>query len=319
MRTVLITGAEGFAGSHVLTHLRNRGYEAVAGVRNRARKLTLERQNIRALVCDVTDAINVARVVASVRPDGIIHLAGIARPADAADEPLLAYQSIVTAWANILDAVRRSVPRARLVLASACDVYGDAGRDGGALSEERSPQPVSTFGSLKRTAENIAHTFYRDYHLNVTIARPFHYLGAHQPTRFFFGAVAQQLASWEASASGRELALPDLSCQRDLLHVQDVAAAYTRLLEDGRPNEIYNICSGQAYTCRQIVEAIATEFGLRVQLREQATESDGQIQALRGDNRKLREELHWEPTHSVQDAVRDLVASYRASEVSVAR
>jgi len=318
VRTVLITGAEGFAGSHVLAHLRSRGYEAVAGVRNRARKLALERQNMRALVCDVTDAINVARVVAGVRPEGIIHLAGIARPADAADEPLLAYQSIVTAWANILDAVRRTVPRAHIVLASACDVYGDAGADGAALSETRAPQPVSTFGSLKRTAENIAHTFYRDYHLNITIARPFHYLGRGQPARFFFGAVAQQLASWDGSG-GRALALPDLSCQRDLLHVEDVATGYVRLLEDGRPNEVYNICSGQTYTCRQIVEAIVTEYHLQVELRELAAEADGQIKVLRGDNRKLREELNWVPAHSVQDAVRDLVASYRASEVSVAR
>ena len=178
MQTVFVTGAEGFAGSHVFELLRRSGYDAVAGVRNRARKLAYERQGCKALVCDVSDAINVARVVASVRPDAVVHLAGLAHPADAAADPLLGYQSIVTAWANILDAVRRTVPRAHVVLASACDVYGDAGRDGQPLSETTSAKPISTFGSLKRTAESIAHTFFRDYHLNITIARPFHYTGA---------------------------------------------------------------------------------------------------------------------------------------------
>ena len=110
MRTLFVTGAEGFTGRHLVEYLRRRGYEVVGGVRNRARKLALERRQGKAVVCDVSDAITVARAIASVKPDGIIHLAGTARAHEAAVEPLVAYQSIVTGWANVLDAVRRIVP-----------------------------------------------------------------------------------------------------------------------------------------------------------------------------------------------------------------
>lgn len=318
MRTVFLTGAEGFAGSHLLGHLREHGYDVVAGVRNRARKLAYERQHYKALVCDVADAINVARVIAIVRPDAVLHLAGIARPADAANDPLQGYQSIVTAWANILDAVRRTVPRARVVLASACDVYGNAGSDAHPLREDTPIQPTTTFGSLKRAAETIAHTFYRDYRLNVAIARPFHYTGPGQPERFFLGAIARRFADWDTGLYGRELQLPDLNCRRDWLHVNDVAAAYQRLIEDDRPDQTYNICSGEARTCREVVAAVAAAFGLELDLREASdTDDAGQIPALVGDNAKLRNELHWQPAHTVGEALHDLVRTYQAAPQAV--
>ncbi len=320
MQTVFITGAEGYAGSALLEHLSDRGYDVVAGVRNRARKLAYERRHVKAWVCDVSDAINLARVVAEVRPDAVIHLAGIAHPTDAADEPLEAFQSIVTAWANVLDAVRRTVPRARVVLASACDVYGDAGRDGRPLSEAAVPQPSSTFGSLKRVAENLADIFHRDYSVDVLIARPFHYTGPRQPRRFFLGAVAQRLFEWDASTHGNVLRLPDLSCRRDLLHVKDVAAAYEHILRHGRPNQVYNICSGDTLTVRECVEALVTELGRNIELADLATaEDDAQIKVLWGDPAKLRTELNWEPTHNVHDALAELAQSCQARADALAK
>ena len=318
MQTVFVTGAGGFVGSRLLEYLREQGYDVVAGVRNRARKLAYERQSHRALVCDVTDPINVARSVASVRPDAIIHLAGPSHPADAVHEPLEAYQGIVTSCANVLDAVRRLVPRAKVVLASACDVYGNAGSGGQALAETTLPQPVTTFGSLKRTAESIAHTFHRDYHLNITVARPFHYTGSGQSDRFFFAAVAHRLTTWDPAANGNELRLPDLSCRRDLLHVDDVVTAYARLMQDGRPNETYNICSGEAHTCREIIETMMGELGHDIHISElPAGEESVQIPLLRGDNAKIRQELNWAPTRSARDAVRDLLASYQTIAAAV--
>lgn len=316
MQTIFVTGAEGYAGNLLSQQLRQRGYAVVAGVRNRARKLAYERNFGKALVCDVTDAINVARAIASARPDAVVHLAGDSHPRAATDQPLAAYQSIVTAWANVLDAVRRTCPRARVLLVSACDVYGNAGQDGHPLSETDTPQPASTFGALKLAAESIAHTYFKRHHLNLTIARPFHYTGPGQPESFFFAAVAKRLARREAATPGNELVLPDLSCRRDLLHVQDVVNAYERLLVDGEPNEVYNVCSGQARTCREIVDTMVQVARVSVRLTEQPTEQDGEfVSALCGDNTKLRTKLGWQPTHTVDGALQDLVRSFQRQGV----
>jgi GDP-4-dehydro-6-deoxy-D-mannose reductase len=318
VHTVFVTGAGGFTGARLVEHLRQRGYDVVAGVRNRARKLAYERANGRALVCDVADAINVARAIASVRPDGVIHLAGMST-ADATARPLEGYQTIVASCANLLDAVRRAVPRAKVVLASACDVYGNGGRSGQPLSETAPLEPVSTFGSLKVAAESVAHTFHRDYHVDVTIVRPFHYTGPGQSERCFFGAVALKLATWDAAIHGQELALPDLAFQRDVLHIGDVVTAYERVLLEGRPDETYNLCSGNAFPVRELVEimAQATTAGIRLVDAPAAADPAG-IPIFRGDNTKICRDLHWTPAHNARDAVRELVASFRTPAPALA-
>lgn len=319
MRTIFVTGAEGFVGTHLVQYLRQRGYDVVGGVRNRARKLAMERRNGKALVCDVSDAINVARAIASAKPDGIIHLAGTTRASDATDEPLGAYQSIVSAWANLLDGVRRATPRARVLLVSACDVYGNAGASGQSLAETTPPSPVSTFGSLKAAAETIAHTFFRNYHLNITIARPFHHIGPGQSNQFFFASIARRLAEWNVAANGTTLSLPDLNFKRDLLHVADVVSAYERLLTDGKPNEIYNVCSGTARTVRETVELLvrAANLPLTVQPQESAPQA-GQIQTLIGDNTKLRQGLGWQPTRTIEQAAVEIFAELQRPATPVA-
>ena len=316
MRTLLVTGGEGFTGSRLISYLATRGYDIVAGVRNRARKLAYERQGRKALVCDVADAINVARVVASVKPDGIVHLAGPSRPQETPREPHESYQAIAGACANILEAVRRTAPRAKVVLASAAEVYGHAGVGNGPVSETTAPQPSDLFGSFKHTAEAVAHAYFRQYHLNVTIARPFHYMGAGQSAQSYYGGMAEWLVRAGGSSPNRRLSYPGLDCRRDVLHVQDVLTAYERLLEDGRPNEIYNICSGQALTCRELAEMMARGLGLSLDLAA-ATGDDAppDLPVLWGNHSKLKTELGWHAGHTLQDAVNELVQSHATNTV----
>lgn len=312
MKTIFVTGAEGFTGTHLVTHLTRRGYTVVGGVRNRARKLAFERRGGKAIVCDVSDAINVARAVASVKPDGIVHLACMARPSDANAEPLAAYQSIVSGCANLLDAVRRCVPRAKVLLVSACDVYGNAGSDGTPIPETTPVQPVSTFGSLKATAESVAQTFFFNYHLNITIARPFHYTGPGQSDRFFFPAVVREVLDFDPAIHGPALRLPDLDCRRDLMHIHDAIDAYMCLLEEGRPNETYNIATGRCWTVRQIVERIVQQTGKSVPIEPLDCESEGQIHTLCGDYSKMQREFDWQPMLGMERAVQDLVTAIKA-------
>lgn len=313
MRTVLVTGAEGFAGTHLIEFLRGRGVDVVAGVRNRGRKLALERRVGKALVCDVSDAINVARVVAGVNPDGVIHLAGCSRSFSASCEPLEAYQSIVTGWANVLDAVRRSAPRARVLMVSACDVYGNVGGDGNAISEATAPIPTTAFGALKLNAEAIAHTFYDNFHLDVTIARPFHHTGPGQADSFYFSAVARRIAQWNTVEHGTELKLPDLGYTRDLLHVQDVVEAYAALLQDGKANTAYNICSGQARTCRDWINGMIQASGKQITLTDlPADDADKKaIRSLCGDNTKITSDTGWRPNRRAEDGLNDLCRGFQ--------
>lgn len=302
MRTIFLTGAEGFTGRHLAAHLKRLGFDVVGGVRNRARKLAFEREFGRGIVCDVSDSINVARAIAGVRPDAVVHLAGTTQAYPASDDPLAAYQSIVTGWANLLDAVRRTVPRARVVLVSSGEVYGRADRARGTLDEAAPVAPCTTIGSLKATAESVARTFFQNFHLDLVIARPFHYFGAGQSENFFFSAVAKRVV-----AGAAEIELPDLSFERDLLHVQDAVAGLTALLSAGQPNEIYNIAGGRTQTVRQVCDWIARAANRQVNFVELPANTNDQIPWLCGNSTRLTAATGWQPTQTVETAAGELV------------
>ena len=318
MKTLFITGAEGFTGKHLVEYLRRRGYEVIGGVRNRARKLAFERKYGKALVCDVSDAITVARAIASVKPEGVIHLAGMSQPYLANSEPLVAYQSIVTGWANMLDAVRRVVPRAHVLLTSACDVYGQVEGSEHPATEDTPVNPCNTFGALKATAEAIARTFYLNYHTHITIVRPFHYTGPGQNEQFFYSSLAKRLAEWDPN-SNDALQLPDLNAKRDLLHVMDVVEAYAFLLEEGRPNEAYNICSGNSRNVRETVEMLCRAAGKNPRIEEMPTEHDPNfVQWFCGSNQKMANEFGWQPRFTLEQAFSELVQSYQTQPIHTA-
>lgn len=302
MQKILVTGAEGFTGSWMVKLLQERGIDVVGGVWNRARKLTVERAGGKALVCDVTDAINVARVVASVQPQAIIHLAGLVGGQLAYEEPLLAYQTTVTAWANILDAARRTAPRTRILLVSAADVYGSAHATGHAIPETTPVTPDSTFGSLKLAAESIAATFHRDYHLDVLIARPFNFVGAGQPDDQFWGSVA--LAAKRSGQGLIPAGLPGADARFDLLHVADVVSAYQAILQNGKPNTIYNVCSG-GLTSFGAVWSQLTGATAPPGATQTPREFVGPIPNLCGDHSRLLG-CGWKPAHSIESAVQSL-------------
>ena len=287
-------------------------------MRNRARKLAFERQYGKAMVCDVSDAINVARAIASVKPEGVIQLAGTSQPHMAESEPLVAYQSIVTGCANILDAVRRVVPRAKVLLASSCDVYGKVDGDVRPVDENTPLNPGNTFGALKATAESIARTFYLNFHTNITVVRPFHYTGAGQSENFFFGSVAKRLAEWDNSVHGDTLQLPDLDARRDLLHVSDVVEAYAYLLEEGRPNQAYNIAAGRTWTVREIVEQMVRTAGKTINLSELPAPDDYEgVPWYCGSNQLVADEFGWQPRHTIERALAELVGTYTTQKAGV--
>ncbi|GMU80371.1 MAG: GDP-4-dehydro-D-rhamnose reductase [Planctomycetota bacterium] len=309
MKTVFLTGAEGFTGRLLTPFLKQRNYDVVGGVRNRARKLAYEKQWGRALVCEASDAINVARAIASVKPDVVVHLAGPVGPDAEHDDPLAAYQSIVTGWANILDGVRRVTPRARVVLASSWEVYG--GNQTPTVREDTALNPSDAFGSFKANAESVAQTFFQNYHLNVAIARPFCYTGTGQSERGFFGGIASQLSNGRQTVN-----VPGLGSQRDFLHVQDVIEAYGRIIEADKPNEIYNICSGKTWSVRDLVSKLAG-FGRWTGSFQQAEGDEAWQGSYCGDNTKLRQ-LGWTPTRSIESALQELAHCYAKTPVESA-
>lgn len=301
---VVVTGAAGFVGRHVLAALISAGHEAV-GLGGPHDECALPRLDIR-------DPEAVSSSVADLGGDALIHLAGNAFVPDAKEHPLDAIDVNVVGVANVLEAVRsyrdRSSKSMRLIIGGSASEYGIQSEERMPLDEATSLRPMDPYGATKIAAETFAMAWHRAYGIDVVMARLFNAIGAGQNARFVVASFAHQLAM---IAAGWEpvMHVGNVETKRDFLDVRDVASAYVALVERGRSGDVYNICSGHAVAVREILRELITIARVPVEIRDDPDlmrTSDTPV--LYGDPTKIRAQTGWQPRYALSETLRDIYA-----------
>jgi GDP-4-dehydro-6-deoxy-D-mannose reductase len=308
---VLVSGAGGFVGGHLVTALHARGHEVIAADR------TLRGDDIETLPLDVTDALAVRGAVELARPDAIAHLAAQAFvPASLAD-PEGTFDVNANGTLRLLEATRaladRGGPSPRVLVVSSGDVYGAQPRDAFPLRETTAPLPRSPYAASKIAAEALALAYARAWDVDAVVTRAFNHIGPGQDERFGVVAFALQIARVAAGAAPRVL-VGNLDASRDFLDVRDVCDAYVLLLEGrGAAGEIYNVCSGTATTMREILRRLIELAHVPVEVRDDPARMRPADVALSvGDASKLREATGWVPRIPLVAALRAVYDDARA-------
>jgi GDP-4-dehydro-6-deoxy-D-mannose reductase len=299
---VLVTGATGFVGRHLLDALRAAGHEPVAmgGPLDGAPAVSL----------NIVDAQAVRRVVDAAAPEAIVHLAGQAFVPQSVADPLGTLAVNATGTANVLEAARAI--GCRVLVVSSAEVYGMQRPERMPLDETAVVRPANAYAASKLAAETFALTWHRSYGLDAVVARPFNHIGPGQDDRFVVASFAKQLAGIAGGAPPL-MYVGNLEAQRDFLDVRDVVAAYVLLLANGRAGEVYNISSGRPVAIREVLRQLITIARVPVEVRddpERMRASD--LPILSGDATKLRAETGWEPQHSLAASLRDIYAAARS-------
>jgi GDP-4-dehydro-6-deoxy-D-mannose reductase len=277
---VLVTGADGFVGTHLCQHLRAQGDDVLAYGGPGAPEAT-------AKAIDIRKEADVLQMVAEARPEGVIHLAGWASVGSSYAQPTPCFEVNALGTAYVVDAIRKEAPKARLLLISSGEVYGEFPGEG-ACSETAPVAPKSPYATSKLAGELVARQFIASYSADIVIARAFNHVGPGQDERFVIPALARQLmAVRDANASPR-IMVGNLDPIRDFSSVFDVVEAYRILLLNGSAGETYNVCSGRAHSIRDIVSQLIEAAGVKVELvvdPDRVRASD--IARLVGDPRKI--------------------------------
>lgn len=299
---ILVTGAHGFVGRHLVATLRARGHETFEADRESA-ELTL----------DVRDPASVRRAVEASAPDAIAHLAAQAFVPAAIADPAETFAVNAGGTLHLLDAVRAASRPIRVLVVSSADVYGTQPPGAYPLGETIAPRPANPYAASKIAAEALAIAYARTYGTDAIVTRAFNHIGPGQDERFALAGFAAQLAR-AAAGAGPLLQVGNLEASRDFLDVRDVCAAYALLLEGGgSAGEIYNVASGVATPLREALRRLILLAGVPVEVRtDPARMRPSDVPVSVGDAAKLRAATGWVPRITFDEALRAVYEDARS-------
>ena len=219
---VLITGASGFAGGHLARACAEAGDE-VTGISRRGASPSGEGRSV-----DLREAAAVEEAIGKSSPEVIYHLSALTSVGRSWEDPAQTVQSNVTSDTNLLEAVRRHAPRARLIWISSCEVYGTSASL--PIREQAPLQPASPYAVSKTAGDQLAGVYGQAFGLDVVRARPFNHGGPGQLPIFLVSSLARQAAETRlAGESILHVVTGNPDTRRDFTDVRDVVRAY-RLL-----------------------------------------------------------------------------------------
>jgi GDP-4-dehydro-6-deoxy-D-mannose reductase len=313
MKKVLITGAGGFVGFHLIHALKALGdVEIYAAVYQATSDLTSLIPEDHIVAGDLTDFGFAQKLISISTPDVVYHLAALSVVHSSVGQATSVMNGNTTISYNILEAVRLGAPRARFVAISSGNVYGAVKDTTYPITESTPLRPLNPYAVSKVTQEMLALQYYLAYGLDVVILRPFNHTGVGQTTDFVIPRLAKQFATIEKGLESPVIEVGNLETIRDFTDVSDMVKAYLLAADKAVAGEIYNIGSGAGHTIREILEILKSLSPVKVEIKvKEDLVRTADVPVLIADASKFRQATDWEPKVSLNKTISDILENYR--------
>ncbi len=310
---VLITGATGFVGRHFMDALPAPEFEVFGTCYPQPPGES--DKNIYFL--DLRSEPDVDDILRTVRPEWVVHLAAVSNVRQSWVRRKETMETNVMGTFHLLEAVKKFAAGARVLFISSADVYGEMpqreGDAGSRLSEDSPVRLINPYGLSKFKGELLCGFYGRIDGLDIVIARPFPHTGPGQSPDFVCSDWAKQVVRIERGEQAPVLKVGNLDVRRDFTDVRDVIRAYLLLLTKGARGEVYNVCRGEAFSLRWILDILLSHSQGAVQVEpdpDKMRRVDISYEA--GDNGRIRRATGWEPMIPMEQTLRDLLEYWRA-------
>jgi len=306
MKSVLVTGADGFIGSHLVETLVREGYGVRAFVLYNSFNSwgwldSLDKEvldSVEVVTGDVRDPFGVSTSVKGC--DAILHLAALIAIPYSYHSPSTYIETNVQGTLNIMQAAREHGVK-KVVHTSTSEVYGTARFV--PITEDHPYQPQSPYSASKIGADQVAMSYYHAFDLPVSVIRPFNTYGPRQSARAVIPSVIVQIA-----AGQRLLKLGSLTPTRDFNYVADTVSGFIKVMESEKSvNEIINIGSNFEVSIGELVSLISEVMGEEVRVitdQQRLRPEKNEVNRLWADNTKARELIGWEPLYGGKEGLR---------------
>lgn len=299
---VLITGSEGFVGTHLSNEFEENGYEVIrcslAGGEG-------------FISMDILDQEQILRILSEYKPDILINMAGQANVGLSWKKPQLTVSLNTIGLINIFEAVKEVNPRMRVIAVGSSDEYGSLKEYGANVTEDLPVKPITPYAISKVAQEQFAQLYIRAYGMNVCMVRCFNLGGPLQTKGYMISDFASGIAEIEAGEKDF-LSVGNLQSARDFTHVKDAARAYRLIAEKGHVGEVYNISSGITFMAQEVLDKLVKMARAEIIVKQDLTRmrpSDTPV--VCGNHDKLTKHTGWNPVYSLDELLADSLAYWR--------
>jgi GDP-4-dehydro-6-deoxy-D-mannose reductase len=306
----LITGCEGFIGSHLADLLVAKGLEIHGMAYDDVANIEHLKGRIAILEGDLKDSGRVQAIISQARPDIVFHLAAQSFVSVSWEDPEETLRTNVLGTFHLLDGLRSAGLEPTIVVVGSSSVHGPCAETEMPLKEGHEFRPTSMYAVSKVAEDMLGHFYWKVYGMRVIRVRPFNMTGPRKT-----GDACSDFAKGivEIERGLREiLEVGNLETVRDFTDGRDAVRAAWILAEKGVPGEVYNLCSGRSYRMREVLEQLIALAGIDVRYRvvpERMRPYDDPIYV--GDDSRLRA-LGWDPLISFEQTLRDMLDYWRA-------
>ena len=307
MSKILVTGANGFAGKHLLKELLSNGHEVVA-IGGSSMPDVGGAAGLDYMTLDLTKFDDVQRINFS-EISGVVHLAGMTSVGASFDEPMPYVVVNMGIEINLFEAALKQGLKPRFLIVSSGTLYDPKAAQ--PLTEGSPVLPNSPYAVSKIGQEQMA-LYYETRGFEVIIVRPFNHIGPGQAPGFIVPDFAQQIIAIQRGKQST-IKVGNLDAKRDYTDVRDIVRAYRLLIEKGKSGEIYNICSGTAYSGHDILAGLIQVAGINPEIpinKSKLRPSDTPV--IYGTRDKITKDTGWQPEISLETTLADVIADWKS-------
>ena len=300
-KKILITGAAGFFGRYMYNYLYN--------LRNNFDLICTDLIQP-ADICykyfytiDLSQSKSVEDLIKQIKPDYIIHLAGVFGNKEYQE----IYRGNVLSTAVLFEAVRKYIPGTIMITTGSAAEYGHITLQQLPIDEHTNCSPITIYGLTKYFSTQISLYYYHIHNICVMVIRPFQLIGKGVPTHLAPGAFAEQLKE-SITVSSKTIKVGNLESSRDFLDINDAVEATWMLCQHPAPGEIFNLCSGKPTKMKDLLQLMIKhcEIDVNIEVDPIRIRGNADVSTVYGNHQKLSKHCGWEPKRNLAQSIQSM-------------